>query len=212
MKDFPVFTTENGVASLILREIPYSQSAYIKLLDSLDPAALLEECRQFCAMVGAEHIYAAGDPVLKEYPVHTRINEMVCHWTEVPQTKATTIPVTEQNLSQWKEIYNQKMRSVPNSAYMDNNTANEMLTDGSGCFVELDGQIIGIGKGVGNQVEAIASTAPGKGKDVLLALCKQLGGSCFRLQVADTNTRAVSLYERLGFVKTKEISCWYKIL
>jgi len=212
MKDFPVFTTENGVASLILQEIPYSKSAYIKLLDSLNPVALLEECRQFCTVVGAEHIYAAGDPILEEYPVHTRINEMACRWTEVPQTKAITSPVAEQNLSQWKNIYNQKMRSVPNSAYMDNNAANAMLADGSGYFVELDGQLVGICKGIGNRVEAIASVLPGKGKDILLALCKQLGGNRFCLQVADTNTRAVSLYERLGFVKTKEISCWYKIL
>ena len=91
-------------------------------------------------------------------------------------------------------------------------TVYAMLADGSGYFVELDGQLVGICKGIGNRVEAIASVLPGKGKDILLALCKQLGGNRFCLQVADTNTRAVSLYERLGFVKTKEISCWYKIL
>ena len=34
MKDFPVFTTENGVASLILKEIPYRGEAYIHLRDS----------------------------------------------------------------------------------------------------------------------------------------------------------------------------------
>ena len=31
MRDFPVFTTEYGVASLILKEVPYRQEAYIIL-------------------------------------------------------------------------------------------------------------------------------------------------------------------------------------
>ena len=42
MKDFPVFTTEYGVASLILKEIPYQGTAYITLQDSLEPEKLLE--------------------------------------------------------------------------------------------------------------------------------------------------------------------------
>ena len=54
MKDFPVFTTENGVASLILKEVPYRGEAYIHLRDSQDPKALLEECVSFCAACGAE--------------------------------------------------------------------------------------------------------------------------------------------------------------
>ena len=31
MKDIPAFTTENGIASLILREIPYREEAYIRI-------------------------------------------------------------------------------------------------------------------------------------------------------------------------------------
>ena len=212
MNDFPIFTTENGVASLILREIPYSQRAYIKLLDSRDPEALLNECRQFCTVVGAEYIYAAGDPFLDKYPIYTRINEMERVWSEIQQTKAKAVAVTEQTISRWKEIYNHKMREIPNAAYMDSTTAKQMLVDGSGYFAEMDGETIGICNGAGDCVEAIASVVPGKGEDVLLALCKQLGGNSFRLQVADTNTRAIALYSRLGFVKIKEVSCWYKIL
>ena len=41
MKDFPLFTTENGVASLILKEIPYRSEAYIILRDTQSPEALL---------------------------------------------------------------------------------------------------------------------------------------------------------------------------
>ena len=56
MKDFPVFTTENGVASLILKEIPYRGEAYIHLRDSQNPKTLLEECVSFCAACGADKI------------------------------------------------------------------------------------------------------------------------------------------------------------
>ncbi len=38
MRDIPVFSTENGVASLGLREIPYSAEAYITLQDTQAPA------------------------------------------------------------------------------------------------------------------------------------------------------------------------------
>ena len=50
MKDFPVFTTEHGVASLVLKEIPYQGAAYITLRDSLEPELLLEDCLQFCRL------------------------------------------------------------------------------------------------------------------------------------------------------------------
>ena len=59
MKDIPVFDTEFGVASLILRDIPYCQRAYIKLQVALEPEKLVQECVQFCRMCGAEQIYAA---------------------------------------------------------------------------------------------------------------------------------------------------------
>ena len=43
MKDIPVFTTDNGVASLALQGVPIWKSAYIKILSSAEPFALLEE-------------------------------------------------------------------------------------------------------------------------------------------------------------------------
>jgi hypothetical protein len=35
MRDIPMFTTEYGVASLVLKEIPYQAAAYITIQDSL---------------------------------------------------------------------------------------------------------------------------------------------------------------------------------
>ena len=42
MKDFPVFTTEYGIASLVLKEIPYKEEGYITLRASDTPEELLK--------------------------------------------------------------------------------------------------------------------------------------------------------------------------
>ena len=76
MKDFPFFTTEHGVATLILKEIPYQETAYIILRDSQEPLALAGECVDFCRACGAERIYATGHDVLAAYPLYTAMWEM----------------------------------------------------------------------------------------------------------------------------------------
>ena len=67
MRDMPMFTTENGVASLTLNQIPYTKSAWIRIQNSVSPQALLEECIAFCKAVDAEYIYATGDSCCEKY-------------------------------------------------------------------------------------------------------------------------------------------------
>ena len=52
LKDIPIFPTQYGVASLILREIPYRQEAYIRVQDVQEEelSLLLSECADFCKM------------------------------------------------------------------------------------------------------------------------------------------------------------------
>ena len=52
MKDFPFFATEYGVAGLILKEIPYQETAYVILRDSQEPETLVQECVDFCRVCG----------------------------------------------------------------------------------------------------------------------------------------------------------------
>ena len=52
MKDIPIFDTDTGVSTLLLKEIPYRQTAYVKV-QSVQPGGLrehLEECVSFCRM------------------------------------------------------------------------------------------------------------------------------------------------------------------
>ena len=86
MRDIPVFTTNYGVASLTLREIPYKKIAYIRLQATQEPKELLHECVSFCRACGAERVYATGHEFLSAYPLHTEIWEMTCGADRMPET------------------------------------------------------------------------------------------------------------------------------
>lgn len=212
MKDIPVFTTENGAASLFLREIPYRRRAHIKIQSSEDPLALLEECISFCKMCGAEWIDAAGDPALEKFPLITALVIMQRDREGIAEPDAALFPVTEETLSRWLEIYNDRMKDIPNAAYMSHKDGKDLLQSGDGYFVHRNGELLGIGKAKGDYLDTVISVVPGAGRTVVQALCSLLTEDTVRLMVADANLRAVRLYERMGFVKVKEVSRWYRVL
>ena len=209
MRDIPMFTTEFGVASLVLKEIPYQGAAYITIQDSLEPEKLLQECLQFCRMCGAERIYATGHEALESREFYTAMWEMRRSLDGMPETDAALWPVQEQNLEQWREIYNNKVKNLPNGAWMSQADGKKMLEQGDGYFVHRDGKLLGIGRALGDQIDWVASVAPGAGRDVVCALTHALWCDTVKLTVASENMKAVALYESFGFVRTKEISKWY---
>ena len=146
MKDLPVFTTEHGAATLILKEIPYQETAYIILRDSLEPLALAKECAEFCRACGAEKIYVTGHDTLSAYPFYTAMWEMSCLRKSIPDTDAALWPVQEKTLTQWQRIYNEKVKKVPNGAWMTNADAEKMLQDGDGYFIHRGETLLGIGR------------------------------------------------------------------
>ena len=211
MKDLQVFTTEHGVATLILKEIPYQEKAYVILRDSMEPIALARECADFCRACGAEQIYATGSAVLSEYPFHTAMWEMSCIRESFPDTDAALFPVQEQTLARWRDIYNQKVRKVPNGAWMTHGDGEEMLKKGDGYFIHRSGVLLGIGRAGADRIDWVASVTPGGGGEVVRALIHATTEDRISLTVASTNQKAVALYESLGFLKTAEISRWYQI-
>lgn len=212
MKDIPMFTSEYGVASLFLREIPYRGRAHIKLQSSQEPEKLLEECVAFCRACGAEWIDAAGDPCLEKYPLITALVSMQCSRGLLPGTDACLFPMTEQTMQRWLDICNDRMANVPNAAYLDAKDGRDLLQKGSAYFVHKNGELLGIGIAAGDFIDTVIAVQPGAGETVVLALNSVLTGDTARLMVAEANTRAVRLYERLGFVKVKELSRWYLVL
>ena len=211
LKNIPVFSTEYGVGSLILREIPYKQIAYVKIQSSETPKEFVDECRQFCRMAGAEKIYAAGHNYLESYPLYTAIIRMTADSCSLPDTDAALMPVTEQTLEQWLKIYNERMFAVDNAAFKDSADGKTLLQNGNGYFVHRDQTLLGVGIAGGDTIDAVVSVVPGAGRDVVLALNHAISGDQVILDVASTNSRAISLYEKLGFVAIRELSRWYDI-
>ena len=211
MRDFPVFTTENGVGSLVLKEIPYSGIAYVTIRDSSFPTVFLHECLEFCKAVGAERVYATGNEILKDYPFFTSVIQMSASSDTIAQTDASLFPVTEKTIARWREIYNMKMKNVDNASYMSESAAAELLKRGDGYFVHRDGELLGIGIAGNDRIDCVASVAPGGGREVVSALTHGLLEDRVILEVASTNWKAIRLYESMGFMQTAEISRWYKI-
>ncbi len=212
MQNMPVFTTEYGVASLFLREIPYRGRAHIKIQSSLEPDKLLEECIAFCKLCGATWIDAAGHEYMEKYPLITALVAMQCDRAQIPQTDACLFPVTEQTVQRWLDIYNERMANVPNAAYMDSRDGKELLKNGDGYFIHREGRLLGIGQAKGNVIDTVIAVEPGAGETVVRALSSALTGDTVHLKVASANLRAVRLYEHMGFVKVRELSRWYRVL
>ena len=211
MTDIPMFTTDNGVASLFLQSVPAWKSAYIKMLSSAAPEALLQECLDFCRTCGAEVVFASGHACVEQYPCAATLVQMQMPVDGLEESGAALFPATERTIGQWREIYNQRMADVPNAAYMTWGDEKKYLADGDCYFVHRDGKLLGIGKVSDDTIHTLASVEPGAGGAVTLALASLVCGDTVKLTVAMENRRAVSLYERLGFVPVCEVARWYKI-
>ena len=211
MKDIPVFATEYGIASLVLKEIPYQSAAYVTVRDSLEPERLLDECIGFCRACGADRIYATGHSELESRPLYTVMWQMQCSLEALPDTDAALWPVQENTLKQWQQIYNDKVRNLPNGAWMTDADARKMIEKGDGYFIHRGETLLGIGRASGDTIDWVASLQPGAGRDVVLALSHAITEETVLLTVASVNIKAVKLYENLGFLKNKELSRWFHI-
>lgn len=212
MKDLPMFMTEAGAASLIFREIPYQGAAYVKIQDSRDPQLLLEDCVAVCRAAGAEKVYASGDPICENYPLYTRILRMQCDTQMLGDTDAALFPVQEATLETWRRLYNSKVTRIPNGAWMTEADGDQMLRAGEGYFVHRGDTLLGIGRVEGNVLRFVASVQPGVGADVVRALCHAVTADTVVLEVASTNQKAITLYDKLGFITVSEVSSWYCVL
>ena len=213
MKDFPLFTTDYGIASLILKEVPYRELAFIHIRE-VQPGGFeehLKECVSFCRMVGAERILAKGHEELDRYPLHSIVYKMSMP-LETREPEACLWPVTEETVTAWREIYNKGMRPFDNHATMTAHDEKKILQSGGAYFVHRDGQLLGIGWMEGNELLAVVSTVPGMGETVARTLFTTVEADTVTLQVVSTNERAIRLYERMGFIITGEVSRWYRVL
>lgn len=212
MRDFPMFTTEFGVASLILKEIPYRGEAYIIIQDTQQPEELLQECISFCRMCGAEKVYARGHEIVRNSPLHCAIYEMRAPVQPDESKIANLWPVTEETVTRWRQLMNERLRTVDNAATLEKKDEAEILSSGGAYFVHSGGELLGAGWVVDDELKLLASAQLGMGERVLHTLLSVIPAHQARLEVASTNERAIRLYEKYGFMKTAEHRRWYRVL
>lgn len=211
MKDMPMFTTESGVASLTLSNIPYTKAAYIQIHDTCEPEKFIKECCDFCVAVGAESVFAAGNACLERYSHYTDILTLECFKNDLPPANAITMLVDAENAERWREIYWDRMVNVPNASYISNRDMMKRLETSQCFFVFHDDREIGIGMCHQDEITVVVGTVPGMGREVVLALAQNIVAEKIKVTVANENRPAMDLYERLGFTCTEVISKWYKI-
>ena len=213
MKDIPMFTTEYGLASLVLAEIPYRKEAYVRVISVQDGKLpdLLAECIGFCRVVGAEIIYAAGPADLEAYPLKTTVVEMRgdarIDWEKVDHL----FPVTEQTVARWRQVCNDRMAGVDCAATLAAADEKKILASGGAYFIHRDGELLGTGWVEEGKLLLICAAKPGMGERVMHTLMSLDEGGSITLEVASTNQRAIRLYERLGFIKTREVTRWFRV-
>ena len=212
MKDIPFFASEYGVASLAFKEIPYRQEAYIVIRSTDQPQELVAECVSFCRMVGAERIFVRGHEFVEQYPLHSIIYEMRAS-IAIEDSKVESLwPVTGETVSQWRQIFNERLRNVDHADTLEKKDEKQILERGGAYFVHRDGNLLGAGWLDEDELLLIASCQTGAGERVLHTLLSVSCPEQIRLQVVSTNEKALRFYERMGFVKTNEVRRWYRAL
>jgi len=212
MRDFPIFTTEYGVSSLFLKEIPYKKQAHIRIRGVQEGffAEHLQECVSFCRMAGAERIFAADHEALEKYPLYVTVYEMRGTAHTDPEKLANLFPVTQDTVGQWRRIYNERMAGVDNAGTLEARDEVKIM-QGESYFIHRNGKLMGIGWIEDGKLLAVASVEKGAGETVMHTLMSLLEGQAMTLEVASTNEKAIRLYEKLGFIKTAEKTRWYEL-
>lgn len=213
MRDFPIFTTDFGVSSLVLREIPYRNEAYIHIQDVQDGffQEHLVECISFCRMAGAKKVYACGAKELEQYPSYICVYAMQGFVERKEELVASLFPVTEKTAAQWRSLYNERMNAVDNARTLESRDEKLLIESTGTYFVHDHGNLLGIGWMEEDKVLALASVQPGAGERVMHTLLSKNENGYISLEVASTNQRAIRLYERIGLVMTGEVKRWHVV-
>ena len=211
MRDIPVFTTKNGVASLFLKKIPFTKEAFVQIRDSKSCGELVKECVDVCRMAGAEKIFATGHEDLSEYPFVCDVSDYCVCKNRLPETDAIALPATLEQNDWWRKLYNEKMMPVYAAVPLSLDEVDKMIRENQAYCIYRACSVIGIGVTYDGRIQAVASIVSGEGVSVVLALAGCLDSPVISLSVASSNMKALRLYESLGFVKSELEASWHQI-
>lgn len=202
MRDIPLFTVTDGMATLILHEIPFRKEAFIWIRTVFGSVeGLVKECIGFCKAAGADRVYFSGDMDLSAFPIHARLIYRSVTKSTLPSTQAVALPV--ENEERWLTHYRRRFLQVP---------AAQSTPSSEGRYdIFCNGKLIGIGQIQGGMLMSVASLEKGMGKDCLCALAAHGQGISIRLVCAEENLPAMRLYDSLGFSKEEVKEIWYTL-
>ena len=106
---------------------------------------------------------------------------------------------------------NERMKNVDNAAFLTAFDEKKILSSGGAYFIHHDGELLGVGWMDGAKLLQVASVKSGAGERIMHSLMSLVEGSDMTIEVASTNDRAIRLYERLGFIRVKQICRWYEV-
>lgn len=217
MKDLPIFTGQYGIGSLILREIPYKQCAYVVVRSAQEGRMrdFLEECSGFCRAAGAEWVLASAPEPLSFLPhVHDML-EYACPRNQLPPPlrPVELEPLNDGNAERYREIYNDLFRAIPNAATCTPEDLWRLREKSRAHLAKVGGKAAGICQWSGSELNAIGVLPEFRGLGHRLALTAfaQMEGEVITLRVSSSNARALRLYQKLGFDRTQVLSSWYAL-
>lgn len=217
MNNIPVFMSQGGTATLVLREIPHKQTAYILLLTVENLPLLVSECTAFCRECGAETcVVSARDPEVSLGPDPDYcIYRMQVEKAALPPAgdRFTLIPLAPENEDLYISLYNRCFRAVTNAVTYDRTHIQRIRREAQQAFLaQIDGVPCGMGELHENELAAVGLLPEyrGMGRDLVLSLLHRCPGPELTLTVASDNSRAMALYKRLGFTVSGVESKWYR--
>ena len=215
MKDIPIFTGENGVAMLILREIPHQHRAYVMLRTVWRLQPFLAECRDFCRMAGAEIVYVTGQEDLSNLPFVHAMERWTCRRADLPPLAEPVelTPLDDGNRETFRTIYNRLFAQIPNAATCTSQELERIQREERAALAVVDGQVAGLAQWTDGRLEAIGVEPEFRGLGYRLALTvlHRMTTEMVELQVSSANQRALALYQRLGFTRSETLSRWYDL-
>ena len=215
MKDIPIFTGENGVATLILREIPHQQRAYVMLRTVWRLQPFLAECRDFCRMAGAETVYVTGQEDLSGLPFVHAMERWTCRRADLPPLAEPVelVPLDDGNRETFRTMYNRLFAQIPNAATCTPQELERIQREERAALAVVDGQTAGLAQWTDGRLEAIGVEPGFRGLGYRLALTvlHRMTAETVELQVSSANERALALYQRLGFTRSEILSRWYDL-
>lgn len=215
MKDIPIFTGQFGVATLILREIPYKKYAYVMVRSVREGKmqAFLEECLGFCRIAGAEQVLATADESISCLPHAHDMLELRCKKEIIPPPwKPVTLEsVTADNGEVFLRHYNALFYTIPNAATYTQMDLKRILEKEQAWLAIVGGEIAGIGEIADSELCAIGVLPEYRGLGMPLAqtLIARMSAPEITLRVSSVNHAALRLYQKLGFDRKEIVSRWY---